>query len=76
MLQNPMQLMNLIANNNSPMQLIQQMFGNNAIMGRAIQMGQGKSPEQIQQIIKNIAHEKGMTDEQLNQFISNFGLKI
>ena len=31
---------------------------------------------QIQQIIKNVAHEKGMNEQQLNQFINQFGLKF
>ena len=39
-------------------------------------MGQGKSPEQIQNIVRNLAKQKGMYDEQLNQFLNQFGLKL
>ena len=58
------------------MGLMNQMFGSNPIYQQVMQMTQGKNPNQIQQIIKNVAHEKGMNEQQLNQFISQFGLKF
>lgn len=76
MFQNPMQLLNLLQNNANPMGLMNQMFGSNPIYQQVMQMTQGKNPNQIQQIIKNIAHERGMNDQQLNQFINQFGLKF
>lgn len=76
MFQNPMQLLNLLQNNANPMALMNQMFGSNPIYQQVMQMTQGKNPNQIQQIIKNVAHERGMNDQQLNQFISQFGLKF
>lgn len=45
-------------------------------MSRAMKMGQGKSPEQMQTLVRNLAKQKGMNDEQLNQFLNQFGLKI
>lgn len=76
---NPMQMMQMVAQlqqSNNPMALMQNMFGNNPVMQRAMQMGQGKSPVQLQQVVRNLAQQRGMNDEQLNQFLSNFGLKI
>lgn len=58
------------------MGLMQQFAGQNQLMSRAMQMGQGKSPEQIQNIVRNLAKQKGMNDEQLNQFLNQFGLKL
>lgn len=76
MFQNPMQLLNLLQNNANPMGLMNQMFGSNPIYQQVMQMTQGKNPNQIQQIIKNVAQERGMNDQQLNQFINQFGLKF
>lgn len=39
-------------------------------------MGQGKSTEQMQTLVRNLAKQKGMNDEQLNQFLNQFGLKL
>lgn len=79
MFNNPMQMMQLIGQLQSsanPMALVQNMFGNNPIMQRAMQMGQGKSPEQMQQVVRNLAKQRGMDDQQLNQFLSQFGLRL
>ena len=63
MFQNPMQLLSLLQNNTNPMGLMNQMFGSNPIYQQVMQMTQGKNPNQIQQIIKNVAHERGMNDQ-------------
>lgn len=76
---NPMQIMQLMGqlqNSNNPMGLIQNIFGDNPVMQRALQMGQGKSPEQLQQTVRNLAQQKGMDAGQLNQFLSQFGLRL
>ncbi len=58
------------------MGVMQQLAGTNPLMSRAMQMGQGKSPEQMQTLVRNLAKQKGMNDEQLNQFLSQFGLRL
>ena len=73
---NPMQLMGMIQGSQNPMQLMQQMFGGNPLFNQSMQMGQGKSPEQLQQIVRNIAHTKGMSDNDLNNFLSQFNLRF
>lgn len=71
-----MQIIAMLQNNQNPMGLLQQMAGSNPIMQRTMQMVQGKSPEQIQQIIRNVARSNNMSEEQLQQFVSQFGMKI
>ena len=56
--------------------MIQQMAGQNPLMGRALQMGQGKSVEELQGIAQNLAKQRGMDSNQFNQFLSSFGLKL
>lgn len=73
---NPMQMLQMLQSSNNPMALIQNMFGGNPLLQRAMQMGQGKSPAEIQQVVKNLAQQRGMNEQQLNQFLAQFGLKI
>lgn len=70
------QLMGKLQNSNNPMAVMQNMFGNDPIMQRAMQMAQGKSPEQLQQTVRNLAQQRGMSTDQLNQFLSQYGLKL
>lgn len=60
----------------NPVEMMQSMFGNNPMFQRAMQMGQGKSAEQLQETVRNLARQRGVDDAQLNQFLSSFGLKI
>ncbi len=59
---NPMQLMNT--------------FGNNPMMGQAQKMLQGKTPQEMQQTIINIAKQKGIDENQLKQMANQFGIKL
>lgn len=73
---NPMQLMGLLNQSNNPMELIQNMAGQNPLMGRALQMGQGKSVDELKVIAQNLARQRGMNDKQLGQFLSGLGLRL
>ena len=73
---NLMQLMGMLQQTNNPMAMIQQMAGQNPLMGRALRMGQGKSVEELQGIAQNLAKQRGMDGNQFNQFLSSFGLKL
>ena len=73
---NPMQLMGLLNQSNHPMELIQNMAGQNPLMGRALQMGQGKSVDELKVIAKNLARQRGMDEKQLGQFLSGLGLRL
>lgn len=77
--QNPMQLFQMFAqlrNNPNPMQLAQTMFGQNPLFAQAQKMAQGQSNEQMKQIIMNVAKEKNISSQELNQWASQFGLSL
>jgi hypothetical protein len=71
---NPMQMMGLLQQSNNPMALLQQLASNNPLMGRAMQMGQGRSVDELKVIAQNLARQRGMSDTQYRNFISSFNL--
>lgn len=73
---NPMQLMGLLNQSNNPLELIQNMAGQNPLMGRALQMGKGKSVDELKVVAQNLARQRGMNEKQLGQFLSGFGLRL
>lgn len=76
---NPMQLMqmfNQLKNSNNPMGMMSQMFGNNPMFNMAMQMTQGKSPQEIQQVIGNVCQQKGIDQNQLKQMAEQMGIKF
>ena len=73
---NPFQIMQMLQNSQNPMGMIQNMANQNPMMARALQMGQGKDISQLQQTIRNVAKQRGMTDEQLQQYLGQYGLRL
>ena len=73
---NLMQILQMLQGSTNPMSLLQQLTGNNPIVQRALQMAQGKEASQLQEIAKNLAQQRGMNEQQLNQFLSQFGIKV
>ena len=73
---NPMQIMAMLQNSVNPMQMLTQMAQQNPMMGRAMQMGKGKNEVQLKETVRNLAKQRGMSDEQLQQMLSNFGLTL
>lgn len=73
---NPMQIMAMLQNSGNPMQMLMQMAQQNPMMGRAMQMGKGKNEVQLKETVRNLAKQRGMSDEQLQQMLSNFGLTL
>ena len=73
---NPMQIMAMLQNSGNPMQMLTQMAQQNPMMGRAVQMGQGKNEVQLKETVRNLAKQRGMSDEQLREMLSNFGLTL
>ena len=71
-----MQLFNQIKGSYIPMGMMQQMFGNNPMFGRAMEMAQGKSPEQLKETVMNLAKQRGIDPQQAQQMLSQFGIKI
>lgn len=54
------------------MGLMQQMLGNNPMFQRAVQMMEGRSPEEMEQVLRNVCQQKGLDYDQMkNMFNSN-----
>lgn len=63
---NPMMAMLQMAMSGmSPMQYLQQMAGSNPQISQAINLIQGKTPEQLHQIADNMAKQRGTTVEEI-----------
>lgn len=73
---NPFQLMQMLQSANNPTAMLQQLVGNNPMFARAMQMGQGKDAQQLQQTVRNLARQRGMSDEELGRFVGQFGLHL
>lgn len=73
---NPMQIMAMLQNSGNPVQMLTQMAQQNPMMSRAMQMGKGKNEVQLKETVRNLAKQRGMSDEQLQQMLSNFGLTL
>lgn len=39
-------------------------------------MAQGKNEDELKATIRNLARQRGMDDNALNQFLSQFGMKL
>lgn len=71
---NPVDMILSALNNGiNPMAAMQQIVGVDPRIGQAMQMINGKSPAQLEQMAKNMAKERGTTVEQIAQ---NLGIKI
>lgn len=61
-----------LRNGKNPVAMIQQMAGRNPQMAQAMQIINGKSPQQLQQIAMNMANERGID---INQLIQSLGIR-
>lgn len=73
---NPMQLIQAMIQSGNPMQMMQQLFGNNPNFQRAMQMVQGKTPEQMQQTARNLCKERGIDFNQAVKQMSGMGIPL
>ena len=73
MLNNPMQIIGMLQKSQNPMALMQQIFGNNPQFNQIMQIAQGKSPQELEQYVRNLAQSQNID---LNQLANQFGLKI
>lgn len=63
-----MQLLQAMQGSNNPMMILQQTFGNNPMFGNAMRMVQGKNPDELEKIVRNLAKERGVNiDDILRQ---------
>jgi len=73
MLNNPLQLIGMLQNANNPLALMQQMFGNNPQFNQVMQIVQGKTPQQLEQYVRNLAKSQNID---LNRLAGQFGIRI
>lgn len=73
MLNNPLQLIGMLQNAQNPMALMQQILGTNPQFKQVMQIAQGKSPQELEQYVRNLYQSQG---KDINQTASQFGLKI
>lgn len=64
-------LVQAMNNGGNPMQLIQQMAGQNPQIAQAFRMMQGKNPQQLEQMARGMAQERGID---INQMIRQLGI--
>lgn len=71
-----MQLFSMLSQANNPMAMMNQMMGSNPYFQQAMRMAQGKNPNEMKEVINNVAQQKGISPEQLNNFANMFGMKF
>lgn len=77
---NPMQMMGMFSGRSNPQQMVSQMMNqqlqNNPLFQRAQQMAQGKSPQELEQVAKNLCQQRGIDlDSAMKQFQQMMGSK-
>lgn len=73
---NPMQIMQMLQNAQNPMSLIQNMFGSNPQFQRVMQMVDGKTPAEMEQIAKNLCAQSGVDFSSAVGNMRRMGLNI
>lgn len=72
--QNPIlmavQMMNMGRN---PMAVLQQFAGRDPRMAQVLQMMNGKNPQQLEEMVRNVARERGIN---LTEFAGSLGIKL
>lgn len=68
-----MQLIRVYKGGGNPMQMLSQMAQGNPQMAQAMQMLQGKNPQQIQSMVQKMAQEQGVD---LNALAQQYGLQL
>ena len=63
----------MLQNAQNPMALMQQVLGTNPQFKQVMQIAQGKSPQELEQYVRNLYQSQG---KDINQTASQFGLKI
>ena len=76
---NPLELYQIYCNvmgYSNPMQAFQRMFGNNPVFSRLNQMVDGKSEEEVKQIVFNLCKERGLNIEKGISILKGVGFKL
>ena len=70
---NPMQIIQMIQGSGNPQQMMMQMASQNPGLNQAMQMANGKTPDQLRQMARSMAQERGID---LNALARQMGLKL
>lgn len=75
---NPLQMIGMLNGKGNPQQMMSQMMTqqlqSNPLFQRAQQMAQGKSPQELEQVAKNLCQQRGIDlDSAMNQFNQMMG---
>ena len=68
---NPMQLLQMLRGAQNPMQMMMSMFGSNPQFNQIMQLVQGKSPQELEQYVRNAYKSNG---QDINAVLKQFGL--
>ena len=72
---NPMEMMKMLQYSQNPNMLMEKMMAQNPLLSRAMQMAQGKNPQELAMIARNLAKQQGINDQQFAQLLGQFGIK-
>lgn len=73
---NPIQMIKMLQGVQNPMQMMQNMMGMNPQFQRAMQMTQGKSPAELQQVCRNMCGEIGVNFDDVTAKMRQMGLNV
>lgn len=60
----------------NPIQMMQQMFPNNPMLNRALEMSNGKSEKELKQTVDNLSKQSGFNMDGLFNMAKNLGLRL
>ena len=70
---NPAQMFNMLSKAQNPMAILQQLSQNNPKLQRVIEIMNGKSPQELEQYVRNTAQTQGVD---LNELAQKMGLQL
>lgn len=70
---NPMQMLGALQKAQNPMMLLNQIAGQNPQIKRVLEVMKGKSPQEMQQYVRNVAQTQGVN---LNQLAQKMGFQL
>ena len=70
---NPLQMLQALNKTQNPMGLLQQLSMNNPKLQRVIEIMNGKSPQELEQYVRNTAQTQGVD---LNELAQKMGLQL
>lgn len=70
---NPLQMVQMLRGAQNPMQTMMQLSRHNPQLNQIMQMTNGKTPAQMEQMVRQVAQQRGVD---LNQIAQQLGLRL